>query len=183
MAYPYNFASLSGVVPASYLDSNFANAAEVTINFSAAGLITGGGTLAANRTFTVTAATAANVQAGSSATVATTPSALSGSATPQTLTDAATVNWTMTSGYNAKVTLGGNRTIAAPTGSILGLTYALEVIQDATGSRVPSLNACFDFGSVGSPTFSTGANKRDIIFMYCYDATTPAFRCTFSKAA
>ena len=77
MAYPYNFGSLSGVVPASYLDSNFANAAEVTVNFAAAGLITGGGTLAANRTFTVTAATAANVQAGSSATVATTPAALS----------------------------------------------------------------------------------------------------------
>lgn len=183
MSYPYTFASLTGVVPASYLDANFANAAEVSVNFTAAGLLTGGGTLAANRTFTVTAATAANIQAGTSNTVATTPSALAGSATPQTLTDAPTVNWNMAVGYNAKVTLGGNRTLAAPTNPILGLTYALEVIQDGTGSRVPSLNVCYDFGGAGAPTFSTGAGKRDIIFMYCYDAVTPAFRCTFSKAA
>lgn len=182
-AWPHTFGSLSGVVPASYLDDNFNAAAFSATNLTAAGLITGGGTLAADRTFTVPAATAANVQAGSSATTAVTPSGLAGSATPQTLTDAATVNWNMATGYNAKVTLGGNRTIAAPTNSILGLTYALEVIQDGTGSRVPSLNACFDFGAAGAPTFSTGANKRDIIFMYCYDATTPAFRCTFSKSA
>lgn len=183
MAWPHTFNALSGTVPLSYLDDNFNAAVEATLTLTAAGLITGGGNLTAGRTFTVTAASAALIQGGTSTTTAVTPAGLAGSATPQVLTDAATVNWNMAVGYNARVTLGGNRTIAAPTNPILGLTYSLEVIQDATGSRVPSLNACFDFGVAGAPTFSTGANKRDIIFMYCYDAVTPAFRCTFSKAA
>lgn len=54
--------------------------------------------------------------------------------TTQTLTDGATVTWNMVNGYNAKVTLGGNRTLA-PTNIQEGDGGALLVIQDGTGGR------------------------------------------------
>jgi hypothetical protein len=53
----------------------------------------------------------------------------------QTLTDAATIAWDMSAGFNAKVTLGGNRIIGTPTNPIEGRTYTLQLIQDGTGSR------------------------------------------------
>lgn len=127
--------------------------------------------------------TAAMVQAGTDATTAITPKALFDASAPQTLADGATVNWDMAAGWNAKVTLGGNRTMAAPTNAKVGITYVLEVIQDATGSRTITWNAAYDFGLVGAPTLSTGAGKRDVIFLYCYDAATPKFRASYSKSS
>ncbi|CAN5643341.1 hypothetical protein BH10PSE5_BH10PSE5_19540 [soil metagenome] len=153
-----------------------------TRNFTAAGLVTGGGNGTADRTFTVTAAGAAEVWGGSDTTKAITAGAMGSAAIPQTLTDAATVNWNMASGFNAAVTLGGNRTIAAPTNPKRGFTYALEVLQPAAGGPwIPSLNAAFEFGAAGLPAFSAAANKRDVIFAYCYDAATPKFRCSFNR--
>lgn len=130
---------------------------------TAAGLVTGGGDLSVDRSFTVTAALAADVRTGTDTTKAVTAGALAGSAAPIVLTDAATVSWNAALGYNAGVTLGGNRTIGAPTGLIDGLTYVLDVTQDATGSRVPSYNAIWDFGNFGTPTHSTGAGKTDSV--------------------
>jgi hypothetical protein len=127
-------------------------------------------------------ATAAQIQAGT-ASKAVAADKLLASAAPQTLTDGATISWDMAAGFNAKVTLGGNRTLGTPTNPKVGMTYVLGVIQDATGSRVPTLPSCFKFGAAGAPTFSTGAGKRDFLFLYCYDASTPEFRATFSKDA
>lgn len=125
------------------------------------------------------AATAANVQAGTSSTTYVTPSALSGSAAPQTLTDGATINWDMASGYNAKVTLGGNRTMAAPTNVIVGITYSLDVIQDGTGSRTVTWNAAFNWGTAGTPTLTTTASKIDTVSCKAY-ATNNLF-CNINK--
>lgn len=155
--------------------------AAVTRTLTAAGLVTGGGNLSADRTFTVTAALAADVRTATDTTKALTASALAGSAAKQVLTDGPTVSWNMASGFNAVVTLGGNRTIAAPTNAKEGFAYALEIIQDATGGRVPSFNAAFDFAGAGTPTLSSAAGKRDILFLYCYDAATPKFRASFSR--
>ena len=63
--------------------------------------------------------------------------------TPLTLTDATTIAWDMTTGGNFVVTLGGNRTLAAPTGEESGQTGTLRVIQDATGSRTLTFNAAY----------------------------------------
>jgi hypothetical protein len=128
-------------------------------------------------------ASAAEVQAGSSSSKVIAPDALQTAAAPQTLTDGATINWDMAAGFNAKVTLGGSRALATPTNPKVGLSYTLEVIQDGTGSRGLTLPAAFKFGSAGAPTFSTGAGKRDFIFLYCYDAGTPEFRAVFNKDA
>jgi hypothetical protein len=104
-----------------------------------------------------------------------TPGALADSAAPQTLTDGATINWDMAAGYNAKVTLGGSRTLATPTNPILGMTYSLNVIQDGTGSRTMTWPSAFDWGAAGAPTLTTTASKRDRITLFCTDAATPKF--------
>lgn len=84
-----------------------------------------------------------------------------------TLTDAANISWTVSSGQKAKVTLGGNRTMNAVTGAVEGATYFLWVIQDATGSRTLSWTTTgagsFDFGTSGAPTLTTTASKADLL--------------------
>lgn len=87
----------------------------------------------------------------------------------QTLTDGVTINWDVSAGIVASVTLGGNRTMAAPTNLKVG-TYVLHVIQDATGSRTLNWNAVFKWQSATAPTLSTGAGKRDV-FSFISDGT------------
>ena len=81
----------------------------------------------------------------------------------QTLTDAATINWNMATSYSAKVTLGDNRTMAAPTNLTDGGTYVLRVIQDGTGSRTITWNAVFKWPSATAPTLTTTAAGIDIL--------------------
>ena len=126
---------------------------------------------------------AADVQAGTATAKVIAPDQLMLAAAPQTLTDGASIDWNMATGYNAKVTLAGNRTLNAPSNPHVGLCSVLEVIQDGTGSRTLTWNSCYDFGAGGSPTLSTAAGARDIISMYCYDAGTPKFRCSFNQSA
>lgn len=128
-------------------------------------------------------ATAAEIQAGTDATKVVAPSFLAGSAVFQTLTDAATIAWNIATGYNAKVTLGGNRTLGAPTNLQEGLGGVLRVIQDGTGSRTLAYNACWDFGALGSPTLTTTAAAEDLIFWVCTDAVTPKIKATFFASA
>lgn len=118
-------------------------------------------------------ATTAQVQAGTANKVVE-PDKLVASAAPQTLTDGAAITWDMSLGYNAKVTLGGNRTLAV-SNPVLGMTYCLGVIQDATGSRTMTWPSSFDWGTTGAPTLTTTASKRDRITLFCTDASTPKF--------
>lgn len=87
--------------------------------------------------------------------------------TQQTLTDAATVNWDCALGGYAKVTLGGSRTMAAPTNTRNGAVYILEVIQDGTGSRTLTWNAAFVWSGGTAPTLTTTAGKRDFFTFIC----------------
>lgn len=84
----------------------------------------------------------------------------------QTLTDAATIAWNTSLGKIAAVTLGANRTMEAPTNLALG-TLILEVIQDATGSRLITWNSVFKWDSGVAPVLSTAANAKDILSFYC----------------
>ena len=80
-----------------------------------------------------------------------------------TITDGATLNWDTSLGQVAQVTLGGNRTFAAPTNLVNGGFYSLLIIQDGTGSRTISWNAVFDFTGGTAPTLSTAAGSKDLI--------------------
>ena len=88
-----------------------------------------------------------------------------------TLTDGATISWTVSTGQKAKVTLGGNRTMNAVTGAVEGYSYFIWVIQDGTGSRTISWTTTgagsFDFGTDGAPTLTTTASKADLL---CFEA-------------
>lgn len=88
-------------------------------------------------------------------------------ATEQTLTDGATINWDISLGQSAIVTLGGNRTIANPTNTVNGGFYVLQVIQDGTGSRTLSWGANFIWPSGTAPTLTTTAGKRDFFGFIC----------------
>lgn len=128
------------------------------------------------------AASAADVRAGVAADVAATPAALRLAGAFQTLTDAATIAWDAALGFNARVTLGGNRTMGAPTNLQDGLTYSLEITQDGTGSRTLSWNAIFDWGDIGAPTLSTGVGKVDFAYGQ-YSSATGKLHMSFRKAA
>lgn len=84
----------------------------------------------------------------------------------QTLTDAATISWDTSSGQIATVTLGGNRTMGAPTNLKVG-TYILHVIQDGTGSRTLSWNSVFKWPAGVAPTLTTTASRRDLFSFVC----------------
>jgi hypothetical protein len=80
----------------------------------------------------------------------------------QTLTDGVTISWNTDLGRIATVTLGGNRTMAAPTNLKAG-TYILYVIQDATGSRTLTWNSVFKWTAAVAPVLTTTAARRDIM--------------------
>lgn len=125
-------------------------------------------------------ATSSDVQAGTNATKFVTASALSGSATPQTLVDGATISWDVSLGYNANVTLGGNRTMAAPTNVITGLTYTVHVCQPSSGGPwTMTWNAAFSWGVAGTPTLTTTASKCDMAV--CYAWSTSSLHCSITK--
>jgi hypothetical protein len=78
-----------------------------------------------------------------------------------TLTDGATVSWNALTQPVAKVTLAGNRTMAAPSGGVTGQFIALLVIQDGTGSRTLTWNAVYEFKDDTAPTLTTTGDKGD----------------------
>lgn len=133
-------------------------------------------------TLTVTGSTASQIRVGTNSNTAATPVALTGSAAFITLTDAATIAWDVSTGYNASVTLGGNRVIGAPTNLQDGITYSLELVQDATGTRVPTWNAIWDFGAAGTPVLQTTAAKADKVYAQ-YNARTGKLDASFRKGA
>jgi len=83
------------------------------------------------------------------------------------LTDASTITWNAATQEVCKVTLAGNRTMAAPTNSTSGQFISILVIQDGTGGRTISWNAVFEFTTDTAPTLTTTAAKGDIfVFRY-----------------
>lgn len=131
---------------------------------------------------TPTAATAAEVRAGTEAAKYVSPKALMDAADERTLTDAATIDWDMSLGFNAVVTLGGNRTLGEPTNAKKGMTYALRVVQDGAGSRTLAYHSAWDWGAAGAPTLTTTTNKHDIVMAYCrVGGVSPKFDCSILK--
>jgi hypothetical protein len=81
-----------------------------------------------------------------------------------TLTDAATVAVDLATGINFTVTLGGNRTLGAPSNTKNGQTGVIEIIQDGTGSRTLAYNAVWKFSTGTAPTLTTTATYKDYLF-------------------
>jgi len=87
-----------------------------------------------------------------------------------TLTDSTTVSWNALTQTVCKLTLGGDRTISAPTGGAAGQYISILAIQDSTGSRTITWNAVYEFKDDTAPTLTTTSNKGDI-FTFRYNGS------------
>jgi hypothetical protein len=87
-----------------------------------------------------------------------------------TLTDGATVTWNVGTSPVAKLTLGGNRTLSAPTNGVTGQFISITVIQDTTGSRTLTWNSAYEFTGDTAPTLTTTVSKADV-FVFRYNGT------------
>jgi hypothetical protein len=99
---------------------------------------------------------------------------------PVTLTDGATINVDASLSNVFRVTLAGNRTLAAPTNLSDGQTIVFMVYQDGTGSRTLSYAAIYDWPGGTTPVLSTAANARDVISCV-YDGTNSVLLCAINK--
>jgi hypothetical protein len=96
--------------------------------------------------------------------------------TVQTITYSATpaIDWSL--GSTARITLTGNATFSF-SGAVDGQTVVLEVIQDATGSRLATWPGSVAFGTdVTAATLTTTASKRDFV-AFKYNATEAKYYC------
>jgi hypothetical protein len=70
------------------------------------------------------------------------------------------------------VTVGGNRTLKAPTNCTVGQSGNIYFIQDSTGSRTLGYNTAWQFVSASVPSLSTGASDVDLLTYMARSATT-----------
>lgn len=94
-----------------------------------------------------------------------------------TLTDAATISWDMSTTLNdVSVTLGGNRTLGAPTNVKVGQKGVLRVVQDGTGGRTLTFNSVFKFPGGTAPTLTTASGSVDRVYYHAISSSR--FECT-----
>ena len=79
------------------------------------------------------------------------------------LSDGATITIDMATACHHSVTLGGNRTFAAPSNQAVGQAGSIFITQDGTGSRTAAFNSAFKFVGGTAPTLTTGAGLTDRI--------------------
>jgi hypothetical protein len=100
------------------------------------------------------------------------------------LTDAATIAVPLANAnsvFNYSVTLGGNRTLANPTGTpVNGQRLQIYITQDGTGNRTLAYGTQWKFPG-GAPTLSTAAGAVDRITAY-YNSTLGFWMGALEKA-
>lgn len=96
---------------------------------------------------------------------------LTGVATSVTLTDAASIEWSMSDSKDAQVTISANRTLAAPTDTTVGKSGVLQIIQDGVGSHSLTFNSVYKFPNDLALAPSTGANEKTLYRYYVIDAS------------
>ena len=79
------------------------------------------------------------------------------------LSDGATITIDMATACHHSVTLGGNRTFAAPSNQVVGQAGSIFITQDGSGSRTAAFNSAFKFVGGTAPTLTTGAGLTDRI--------------------
>ena len=79
------------------------------------------------------------------------------------LSDGSTITIDMATACHHSVTLGGNRTFAAPSNQVIGQSGSLFITQDGSGSRTASFNSAFKFAGGTAPTLTTTASAVDRI--------------------
>lgn len=80
--------------------------------------------------------------------------------------DGATITFDLDVSNLHTVTLGGNRTLALSNVSV-GQVFILRLVQDGTGSRVPTFFSTIKWPAGVAPTLSTAANAVDVFGFIC----------------
>lgn len=103
----------------------------------------------------------------------TTQQSISGAKTlvPVILTDAVTIATDAALGNFFQATLGGNRTLGAPTNPTDGQKIVYKFVQDGTGGRTLAFNAIFNFGTFPTLVLSGAPGKVDYMGVI-YNGTT-----------
>jgi hypothetical protein len=145
---------VSGLVQADFTKLAAVDSTAAELNYSD---LTTLGTTAASKVFTADANNLTTVS-GAVANV------------EDTLTDGATITWDVIDSPVAKVTLAGNRTLSAPSGTtpIAGQFVSLLIIQDGTGGRTITWNAVYEFAADTAPTLTATASLGDL-FTFRYN--------------
>lgn len=81
----------------------------------------------------------------------------------QALTDASSVAWDVNAAQNAKLTIAGNRTLAAPSNLKDGGLYTLLITQGSGGSHTLAYNSVFKWPGGTAPVLSTAAGAIDML--------------------
>ncbi len=89
----------------------------------------------------------------------------------QSVSDAASISWDMSTGIDFTVTLAGNRTLSNATNTTVGKKGRIRVVQDGTGSRTLSFGTSYEFAGGTAVTLSTGANDEDVLYYDCISSS------------
>lgn len=81
----------------------------------------------------------------------------------QTLTYGGTIAWNLATQQVASIAMAGNATLSNPSNMVDGGTYILKVTQDATGSRILSYAANYNFGASGAPVLTITPSLSDYL--------------------
>lgn len=87
-------------------------------------------------------------------------------AVPVELTFASTMTPNLSTMINAYVVLTGNFTLNKPTNVKPGQFGVIELIQDATGSRIITFGSGWNFPGGNVPVLTTTANAVDLLYYY-----------------
>jgi hypothetical protein len=84
-----------------------------------------------------------------------------------TLGDAPSITVNAALGNDFRVTLGGNRTLASPTGSVDGQRITFTIRQGSGAPYKVTWSSQYKFGAAGAPVLSTIAGSADVVgFIY-----------------
>lgn len=146
---------------------------------STSGLASGGGDLSADRTITVSKASASEFRTGTEDGKALTPKGPWDAAAIVALTDAGTITVNMANFINAEVTLGGNRTLGNPSNPKPGQSGTIYIVQDGTGGRTLAFSSYWKFAGGTAPSLTTAPGSVDALHYKVRSSTW--IECVLSK--
>lgn len=121
------------------------------------------------RTESVPAASSSQAAASSSSANPLVPANLAHYTAPQLLTDDTSIAWDLAGGVNAKITLGGNRTLPKPENLRPGASGFVEITQDSAGNRTLAYHSDYRFPGGAVPVLSTDAGAVDLLAWWSPD--------------
>lgn len=88
-----------------------------------------------------------------------------------TLTDASTIVWDMSAGFDFTVTLGGNRTLGNPSNTSVGKRGRIRVVQDGTGGRTLTKSSNHKTAGGAALAIASAAGAETYIYYDCVSSS------------